>query len=177
MRRRSRSGGGDRDRKSGCAPNGKPYESVWDFPRPPAIESVDWRIRVVHADVTVVDASRCVRVLETSQPPAYYVDPQFVDRSLFALTDQRTSCEWKGVADYVDVHVGSTVVHQGAWSYSNPIERFAPLAGLWAFYAQQFDECWVDDERVASNEGQFYGGWITTNVTGPFKGAPGTLHW
>ena len=177
MRRRSRSGSGDRDRKSGVAPNGKPYESVWDFPRPPAIESVDWRIRVVHAGVAVADAPRCVRVLETSQPPAYYVDPQFVDRSRFIMTDQRTSCEWKGVADYVDVHVGSTIVHQGAWSYSNPTERFAPLAGLWAFYAQRFDECWVDNERVASNEGQFYGGWITTNVTGPFKGAPGTLHW
>jgi uncharacterized protein (DUF427 family) len=177
MRRRFRSGRGDRDSKVGLAPNGKPYESVWDFPRPPAVELVEWRIRVRHADVTIVDAPRCVRVLETSQPPAYYVDPQFVDQAVFSATDRHSSCEWKGVADYVDVHAGSAVVHQSAWTYRIPTDRFAPLAGFWAFYAQQFDECWVDNEQVTSNEGQFYGGWITANVTGPFKGAPGTLHW
>ena len=177
MRRLFGSGRDGGDRKSGLAPNGKPYESVWDFPRPPAIESVEWRIRVRHGDVTVVDAPRCLRVLETSQPPAYYVDPHFVDQTLFTPIDQHTSCEWKGVADYVDVRAGSAVVHQSAWTYRTPTGRFAPLAGFWAFYAQRFDECWVDDEQVTSNEGQFYGGWITANVTGPFKGAPETLHW
>ena len=153
MRRQIRPSRDDRDVKAGRAPNGKLYESVWDFPRPPAIEPVEWRIRVRHADVTIVDAPRCLWVLETSQPPAYYVDSEFVDQTLFTATDRHTSCEWKGVAD------------------------FAPLAGCWAFYAQRFDECWVDNEEVTSNEGQFYGGWITANVTGPFKGAPGTLHW
>ena len=177
MRRKIRSGRDDRDARVGRAPNGKLYESVWDFPRPPAIEPVEWRIRVRHADVTIVDAPRCLRVLETSQPPAYYVDSQFVDQTLFTATDRHTSCEWKGVADYVDVHAGSAVVQQSAWTYRNPADRFASLAGCWAFYAQRFDECWVDNEEVTSNEGQFYGGWITANVTGPFKGAPGTLHW
>jgi uncharacterized protein (DUF427 family) len=110
MRRRFRSGRGDPDVKVGLAPNGKSYESVWDFPRPPVIESVEWRIRVRHADITIVDAPRCLRVLETSQPPAYYVDPQFVDQTLFTANDQHTSCEWKGVADYVDVHADSTSV-------------------------------------------------------------------
>ena len=177
MRRRFKSGRGDRDVKAGLAPNGKPYESVWDFPRPPMIEPVEWRIRVRHADVTIVDAPRCLRVLETSQPPAYYVDPRFVDQTLLTATDRHTSCEWKGMADYVDVHSGSAVVHQSAWTYRTPTDRFALLAGFWAFYAQRFDECWVDNEQVTSNAGQFYGGWITANVTGPFKGAPGTLHW
>lgn len=177
MRRQIRSGPDDRDVKVGRAPHGKPYESVWDFPRPPAIEPVEWRIRVRHADVTIVDAPRCLRVLETSQPPAYYVDSQFADQTLFTSAERHTSCEWKGVADYVDVHAGSLVVHQSAWTYRNPTDRFASLAGCWAFYAQRFDECWVDNERVTSNEGEFYGGWITESVTGPFKGAPGTLHW
>lgn len=177
MRRKIRSGRDDRDARVGRAPNGKLYESVWDFPRPPVIEPVEWRIRVRHADVTIVDAPRCLRVLETSQPPAYYVDSQFVDQTLFTATDRHTSCEWKGVADYVDVHAGSAVVQQSAWTYRNPADRFASLAGCWAFYAQRFDECWVDNEEVTSNQGQFYGGWITANVTGPFKGAPGTLHW
>ena len=177
MKRRFRARTGQRDLKAGLAPNGKAYESVWDYPRPPDIEQVEWRIRVRHADVTIVDAPHCIRVLETSQPPAYYVDPQFVDLSLFTATDRHTHCEWKGVADYVDVHAGSTVVHQGAWTYPQPTDRFAALAGFWAFYAQRFDECWVDHEQVTSNDGQFYGGWITSNVTGPFKGAPGTLHW
>lgn len=176
MRRRPFSGPGP-DRREGLAPNGKPYESVWDFPRPPQIEQVDWRIRVVHAGATVVDAPRAWRVLETSQPPAYYVAAEHVDLSLFAPAELRTMCEWKGAASYVDVHVGDEVVRGAAWTYPTPVERFAPLADLWAFYAQLFDECWVDDERVSSNDGQFYGGWITENVTGPFKGAPGTMHW
>jgi uncharacterized protein (DUF427 family) len=175
--RRFRRQGPRRDAKVGLAPNGKQYESVWDFPRPPGIEPVEWRIRVSHGGISIVDAPRCVRVLETSQPPAYYVDPQFIDLTLFTPTDQHTRCEWKGLADYADVHAGAAVVHQSAWSYPRPTDRFAALAGFWAFYAQRFDECWVDDEQVTSNDGEFYGGWITVNVTGPFKGAPGTLHW
>jgi uncharacterized protein (DUF427 family) len=176
MRRRSVGRQGP-DRREGLAPNGKPHESVWDFPRPPQVEQVEWRIRVVHAGITVADAPRAWRVLETSQPPAYYVAPEHVDVSLFASSELRTMCEWKGVASYVDVHVADEVVQGAAWTYRTPVERFAPLAGHWAFYAQRFDECWVDDEQVSSNDGQFYGGWITENVTGPFKGSPGTMHW
>ncbi len=172
MRRRPKA-----DRRDGLAPNGKPYESVWDFPRPPQLEQVDWRISVVHAGVTVVDAPRAWRVLETSQPPAYYVADEHIDTSLFTPSDLRTVCEWKGVASYVDIHVADGVVRGAAWTYPTPTERFVALTDHWAFYAQHFDECWVDEERVSSNEGQFYGGWITANVTGPFKGAPGTMHW
>jgi uncharacterized protein (DUF427 family) len=159
------------------AANGKPVESVWDFPRPPRIEPVDWRIRVVHAGVTVVDAPSALRVLETSQPPAYYVAPQHVRLERLRVSERHTFCEWKGVAGYADVVADESVVEAAAWSYPEPTPPFAAIAGHWAFYAQALDECWVDEERVVANPGTFYGGWITANVTGPFKGGPGSAHW
>jgi len=172
MRRRPRP-----DRREGVAPNGKAFESVWDYPRPPVAERVDWRIRVVHGGVTIADAPQAWRVLETSQPPAYYVLAAHVDTSLFVPSDLRTMCEWKGAASYVDISVDGRTSLRAAWTYPTPTQRFAVLVDHWAFYAQEVDECWVDDERVTSNDGRFYGGWVTENVTGPFKGAPGTLHW
>jgi uncharacterized protein (DUF427 family) len=148
------------------AANGKPIESVWDFPRPPRVERVDWRVRVVHAGVVIVDAPRAVRVLETSQPPAYYVATEFVDLDLLEPSQRRTLCEWKGVAEYADIVVADIRVVDACWTYPAPTGAFEELR-----------ECWIDDERVTSNEGSFYGGWVTANVTGPFKGAPGTSHW
>lgn len=136
-----------------------------------------WRIRVVHAGVVVVDAPEAWRVLETSQPPAYYVSPAHVEPTALHPVGHRTFCEWKGVATYADVVAGGAVAERAAWRYLEPTAPFAELAGAWAFYAQALDECSVDGEVVAPNEGSFYGGWITANVTGPFKGAPGTSHW
>jgi len=160
------------------AANGKPIESVWDFPRPPRLDRVDWRIRVVVGGVTIVDAPTALRVLETSQAPAYYVAFEHVaDEHLRASEGRPTFCEWKGVATYADVVVGDRVVPRAAWTYATPNRAFAELRGHWAFYAQAADECWVDDERVAPNEGDFYGGWITSNVRGPCKGGPGTRLW
>lgn len=162
---------------AGATSNGKPLESVWDYPRPPRLERVDWRIRVLHGGRTVVDAPEAWRVLETSQPPGYYVSAEHVDETLLRPSAHRTMCEWKGIATYADVVVGDAVAPAAAWSYPEPVASFAEIAGCWAFYAQKLDECFVDDERVSPNEGSFYGGWITSNVTGPFKGAPGTAHW
>ncbi len=159
------------------ASNGKPVESVWDFPRPPRVEVVGWRIRVVHAGVTVVDAPRVVRVLETSQAPAYYVAFEHIADEYLRANPRQSYCEWKGVATYADVVVGNAVAAAAAWSYPEPTPGFEAITGHWAFYAQALDECWVDDERVLPNDGNFYGGWVTANVTGPIKGAPGTLHW
>lgn len=159
------------------AANGKHVESVWDFPRPPRLERVEWRVRVAHAGSTVVDAPHALRVLETSQPPAYYVAAEFVDLDLLSPSEHRTFCEWKGVAEYSDIVVGDVRVADAGWTYTEPSARFAEVTNHWAFYAQKVDECWIDDERVTSNEGSFYGGWVTANVTGPFKGAPGTSHW
>jgi len=159
------------------ATNGKPVESVWDFPRPPRLERVDWRVRVVHAGATIVDAPHALRILETSQPPAYYVADEFVDHGLLERSERRTFCEWKGVAEYADIVVGDVRVADAGWTYPDPSSAFPEVRDHWAFYAQKVDECWIDDERVTSNEGSFYGGWVTANVTGPFKGAPGTSHW
>jgi uncharacterized protein (DUF427 family) len=160
------------------ATNGKPIESVWAFPRPPRLERVDWRIRVVVDGVTIVDAPSALRVLETSQAPAYYMAFEHVaDEHLRPNDGRPTFCEWKGVASYADIVVGDRVVPRAAWSYADPDALFADLRGHWAFYAQAVDECWVDDERVSPNEGDFYGGWITANLTGPFKGGPGSRLW
>ena len=159
------------------ATNGKPVESVWDFPRPPSVERVDWRIRVVHRGATIVDAPHAMRVLETSQAPAYYVAAEFVDERHLRRVDRRSMCEWKGVAAYADVVVAGDRAGEACWTYPDPTPSFEPIRDHWAFYAQALDECWVDDERVDGNEGSFYGGWITANVTGPFKGAAGTMFW
>ena len=159
------------------AANGKPVESVWDFPRPPRLELVPWRIRVIHRGQVLCDAPSAHRVLETSQPPAYYVDPAHVDDTKLVPSTHGSFCEWKGRASYADLVVGDERVPDAAWTYLDPTPRFVDIAGSWAFYAQTVDECWVDDEQVAANPGSFYGGWITSNVVGPFKGAPGTVHW
>ncbi len=163
--------------RGAIAPNGKPVESVWDFPRPPELDRVEWRIRVVQGGATVVDAPWAMRVLETSQAPAYYVADEYVDRDLLVPAVRRSMCEWKGSASYADVVVGERRASEACWTYRDPTPRFEPIRDHWAFYAQALDECWVDDELVDPNDGSFYGGWITANVTGPYKGAAGTMFW
>ena len=145
-------------------------ESVWDYPRPPRLEKTARRIRVVHRGVTIVDTTEALRILETSHPPVYYVPPvAAVRRSM----THGSFCEFKGVATYWDLGDAKDV----AWSYERPTGSYAALAGHLAFYASRVEECWVDDERVAPQEGDFYGGWITSELVGPFKGAPGTRGW
>lgn len=161
---------------------GPGQESVWDYPRPPRVERTDARIRVVHRGAVVADTTAAWRVLETSQPPAFYLPADDIDLSVLRPSATRTFCEWKGSASYVDVVVpdgagGRVEVADAGWWYGDPHPRFEPIRGYLAFYAQKLDECWVDDEQVAANEGSFYGGWITSKVVGPFKGAAGTLGW
>ncbi|MBA2282064.1 MAG: DUF427 domain-containing protein [Acidimicrobiia bacterium] len=156
---------------------GPGQESVWDYPRPPALERTDARLEVGFAGVTVADTTQGWRVLETSQPPAYYFPPADVRLDLLVRNLQRSFCEWKGTASYRDIHVGDAMAAEAAWFYERPTERFAAIAGHFAFYAQVVDECRVDGEVVDANEGRFYGGWITSNVVGPFKGGVGTAGW
>jgi uncharacterized protein (DUF427 family) len=157
---------------------GRGTESVWDYPRPPRLEASERRIRVVHGGVTLADTVRAVRILETSHPPVYYLPPEDVRMECLRRSARRGSfCEFKGVASYWDVVVGKDVAAEAAWSYASPSAAYPSLAGFLAFYASRVDECWVDDERVEAQAGDFYGGWITRDVTGPFKGAPGTLGW
>ena len=156
---------------------GPGQESVWDYPRPPALVDSTQRIRVVHAGVVLADSTASIRILETSQPPAYYLPPADVDLAALQPSTSRTLCEWKGTASYWSVRAGGPTVTDAAWTYASPTPRFAPITGFFAFYAQRLDECWVDDERVIANPGSFYGGWITSRVVGPFKGDPGTSGW
>lgn len=156
---------------------GPGQESVWDYPRPPALVPALARIRVVHAGAAVADSGRALRVLETSQPPTYYVPRDDCDLEHLFRTRARSFCEWKGAATYWGVQVGDERVMDAAWSYEQPVPAYAALTGHLAFYPQKLDECWVGDERVHANAGVFYGGWITSTVVGPFKGEPGTLHW
>lgn len=137
----------------------------------------DRRIRVVHRGRTVADTTAAWRVLETSQPPAFYVPRGDVDTGLLVASPRSSLCEWKGRATYWSIEVDGVLTVDAAWSYEHPTAGFTAITGHLAFYAQVLDECWVGDERVEPNPGMFYGGWITSDVVGPFKGAAGTLHW
>ncbi len=154
-------------------------ESVWDYPRPPRMEATGRRLRVVHAGVTIAETQRAFRILETSHPPVYYFPPEDVAMGLMLASAQRkTFCEFKGMAAYWDLLVpDQAVVRSVAWSYAAPSAAYAALRGHLAFYANKVDECWVDAERVMPQPGDFYGGWISSHVRGPFKGAPGTMGW
>ena len=153
-------------------------ESVWDYPRPPRLERVERRLRVVHQGRTVADTGRGWRVLETSHPPNYYFPPEDVDFSLLReVPAHETFCEWKGRARYYDVVIDEVVTPRAAWYYPDPTPEFAEIAGAVAFYAGRVDEAWVGDEKASAQPGKFYGGWVTSEIVGPLKGRPGTGHW
>ncbi len=152
-------------------------ESVWDYPRPPRLERTDRHVRVEHRGVTVADTQRAWRVLETSQAPAYYLSPEDVAMELFEPAALRTFCEWKGLASYLDLVVDDDRVPEAAWTYPEPTPTFAAIRDHLAIYPSRVDACFVDGERVQANEGDFYGGWITSWVVGPFKGGPGSRGW
>lgn len=152
-------------------------ESVWDYPRPPRVENVSSRIRVMLGGVVIADSVRSYRVLETSHPPVYYVPRDDVRAGALMPSAGTTFCEWKGRAEYFDVVGGARIARRAAWSYSDPDPGVDAIRGAVAFYAHLMDECTVDGERVTPQPGGFYGGWITSNIVGPFKGSPGTGGW
>ena len=156
---------------------GPGQESVWDYPRPPIVVPSEDRIRVEVAGVVIADSTRALRVLETSQAPAYYVPPDDVAFDHLVPTLTRTFCEWKGQARYWTVRVGDVESRDAAWSYADPTERFDAIRDHLAFYPQRVSRAWVGDELVSPNDGDFYGGWITSKVVGPFKGGAGTVGW
>jgi uncharacterized protein (DUF427 family) len=152
-------------------------ESVWDYPRPPALVRTDAHLVVEFGGEVVAETTQAWRVLETSQPPAFYFPPEHVRQELLTPSTHRTFCEWKGQATYRTIVVGDRVARDAAWLYERPVERFEPITDHVAFYPQRVDACWVDGERVQAGDGAFYGGWITSRVVGPFKGGPGTAGW
>jgi uncharacterized protein (DUF427 family) len=153
-------------------------ENVWDYPRPPALVPCERRVRVEHGGAVVADSGGALRVLETSHPPTIYVPPGDVAPGALRPAAGSSLCEWKGRAAYFDV-IGADgrVAARAAWSYPAPSPAFAALAGHVAFYPGRVDAAWLGDERVTAQAGDFYGGWITADLAGPFKGAPGTLRW
>ena len=152
-------------------------ESVWDYPRPPRLEPVGRRIRIIFNDATIVDTTAAQRVLETSHPPVYYIPPTDIMPGALVPAEGTSWCEWKGQAAYFSLVVGHRRVERVAWSYLNPTPGFGAIAGYVAFYAGPMDACFVDEEKVTPQPGHFYGGWITSDVVGPFKGEPGSWGW
>ncbi len=157
---------------------GAGQESVWDYPRPPRLEPFTGQVRVVHAGRTLADTTGAFRVLETSHPPVFYIPAADVQMDwLMPSEGPSTFCEWKGRAMYWDLCLPGEKIARVAWSYPDPSQRYADLRDHLAFYPGKVDACFVDGEQVQSQPGDFYGGWITSKIVGPFKGGPGTWGW
>ena len=157
---------------------GPGQESVWDYPRPPRLESSDEHVVVEFGGTAVADTWRAQRVLETSHPPTYYLPLEDFAEGALRPAEGSSYCEWKGAAAYLDV-VGADgrVAERAAWFYPQPVPGFAALTDHVAVYPAAMDLCTVNGETVRPQPGSFYGGWITSRVAGPFKGVPGSAGW
>ena len=151
-------------------------ESVWDYPRPPAVERSSKHIRIVFGGKVIADSHTTKRVLETSHPPTYYIPQADVRMHYFTPTSHESFCEFKGRAVYWTIQVGDKLAKNVAWSYPNP-SAFALIKDHIAVYPSRMDACYVDGELVQAQAGDFYGGWITKDIVGPFKGEAGTWGW
>ena len=153
-------------------------ERVWDYPRPPAVVPCERTVRLELAGVVIADSTNALRVLETSHPPTIYLPPADVRGDLLHESLARSTwCEFKGSARYLDATVADRTVRAIAWTFPEPTAGYEAIRGHVAFYPGRGDAAWMDDERVHAQEGDFYGGWITSDLVGPFKGAAGTLGW
>ena len=157
-------------------PIGPGQESVWDYPRPPALVASTERVVIRLGDAVIADTTGSFRVLETSHPPTYYLPPADVHQELLRPAPGSSFCEWKGSASYFDVVVGEQVLPRAVWAYPQPTAAFLPIADFISCYPATL-ECTVDGERVTPQAGGFYGGWVTSRVVGPFKGTPGSEWW
>ena len=165
-----------RERPPFAEPTGPGQESVWDYPRPPKIVP-DGREVVVTVDgVEIARTRRALRICETASPPTFYLPPDDVDRTRLVPARGTSRCEWKGLASYWTIVTDAGRHEMAAWSYERPLDDASEIKGHLAFYPNRV-ACWVDGERVSPQPGRFYGGWITKELTGPFKGEPGTEGW
>ena len=156
---------------------GPGQESVWAYPRPPRLETTDKLVQVFFNGRKIAETQRAKRILETSHPPTYYIPaedivPQILDRS-----ERRSFCEFKGSASYYNLDDGDRRSLDAAWSYPAPTPRFESIRDHLAFYPSRVEACFLDGKRVVAQSGDFYGGWITPEIVGPFKGDPGTWGW
>ncbi len=156
---------------------GPGQESVWSYPRPPRVEPVSRMIRVEFAGALLAESAAGLRVIETSSPPVYYVPPGDVALDLLQGSEATTFCEWKGTARYWNLRVADRCATDAAWSYADPEPGFESIRDHLAFHAGRVDSCTLGGERVIPQSGQYYGGWITSEIVGPFKGEPGSERW
>lgn len=145
-------------------------ESVWDYPRPPRVEDSAKKIEVFFNGLKLAETTRAKRVLETSHPPVYYIPPEDVQMQYLRPTTRLTFCEWKGQASYYTIQVGEKIAPNAAWYYPQPVFEFEVIRNYIAFYPGRMEACFVDGERVKAQPSDFYGGWITADIVGPFKG-------
>ncbi len=163
--------------RPGSGGAGRQRESVWDYPRPPRVEPFTGRITVELGGEVIASTRQAWRVLETSHPPSYYLPREAFAEGAVRETSGSSWCEWKGRATYYDLLGGGVVAAKSAWSYVNPTPGFEAIVGAVAVMAANVDRCTVNGEVVVPQPGGFYGGWITSWVTGPFKGVPGSTGW
>lgn len=156
---------------------GNEPESVWDYPRIPIIEQVEQAIKIEFNGAVIAESFKSMRVLERGHPPVYYVPLEDINLKTLQVSTRTTWCEWKGEASYYDVIVGNAVSKNAAWFYPNPTPDFVEIKDKVAFYAGKMDKCYLGDEPVTPQAGDFYGGWITSNVKGPFKGTSTERKW
>lgn len=154
-------------------------ESVWDYPRPPRVEADGRRVEVVCDGVTVIDTTDAVRVLETSHPPTWYLPVGALRGAHLRPTGRTTACEYKGRARYFDIVADDdrVLAAGAAWGYPHPTPGYEALADRFTVHPDRVHQCRVDGQPVQGQAGGFYGGWITDDIVGPFKGEPGTLGW
>ncbi len=152
-------------------------ERVSDYPRRPRVEHVTRHVRVVLGGIVLAETRTPARVLEMYHPPVYYFSPDDVLLEHLARSSSSSACEWKGIASYFDVSAGGKVARNAAWTYPDPTSAFASIRDWIAFYPAPMDECTVDGEIAKPQPGGFYGGWITRDIVGPFKGESGTTGW
>ena len=151
-------------------------ESVWDYPRPPRLEVDSRRIEIFAYGKQVLKSHSAYRLLETASPPTFYFSPTDIIASVTLVHGRTSACEWKGIAEYWTLNLGPNRLEAVAWSYPKPFPGYETIAGHFSFYPNHV-ECFVNGERVKPQPGGLYGGWVTQDLKGPFKGEPGTEHW
>lgn len=156
---------------------GPGQESVWDYPRPPRLEPFAGSIKILFNGEVLAAAESAFRVLETSHPPVYYLSPESIRMEWLVKSERSSFCEFKGQAGYYHVRVKDQLAMDSVWFYPSIQSAYKEIEGHLAFYAHKMEACYVNDELVDAQAGNFYGGWITSNIVGPFKGTPGTWGW
>lgn len=165
------------DRPPFAVEPGPGEESVWDYPRPPAVEPVDAPVRIEVDGVVLAESSRAVRVLETASGPAIYLPFDDIRMDLLSPESRGTVCEWKGPWVYWTVTTEARTIPQAGWGYTDPWTGFEAIRDHLSFYPAKMDACWLGEQRVEPQPGGFYGGWVTPNIVGPMKGDPGSGGW